>query len=296
VQQQVSFYSDGLKLAGVLWVPDDVQPGERRAGVVLVLGFGGVKEYTVPDVAQALMQAGYVALTFDYRGFGESEGPKWRLIPAEQIRDIRHATTFLANQAAVDPERLGIYGVSFGGGNATLAAGTDPRLKCLVSVGGVGNGEEWLRGQRRYWEWREFLKRLEQDRARRVLTGESEWVETYDIMVPDPATVETHKAWFETAPHRRYRLPLETGDAVMAHKPEDVAHQISPRPALWIHVEGDWLVPMEHSMRMYERAAEPKQLLLLPGLRHHDVYQGPSLAVVARHAVSWFETHLPARA
>lgn len=296
MQQRVTFYSDGLKLAGVLWLPDDREPDERRAGVVLALGFGGLKEYTVPEVAQLLMENGYVALTFDYRGFGESEGPRWRLIPAEQIRDIYHATTFLAAQESVDPDRLGIYGVSFGGGNAALATALDPRLKCLVSVGGVSDGEEWLRGQRRYWEWREFLKRLEVDRTRRVLTGESEWVETYDVMLPDPATVETHRRWFETAPHRRYRLPLETADAVIAHKPISMAHRISPRPAMWIHVEGDWLVPMEHSIRMYELASEPKKLVLLKGMRHHDVYQGDGLAVVAEHALNWFQTHLPARA
>jgi pimeloyl-ACP methyl ester carboxylesterase len=243
------------------------------------------------------MQAGYVALTFDYRGFGESEGPKWRLIPAEQMRDIWHATTFLAAQETVDPDRLGIYGTSFGGGNAALATATDPRLKCLVSVGGVSDGEAWLRDMRRYWEWREFLKRLEADRLRRVMTGESEWVETYDVMVPDPATVETHKGWFETAPHRRYQLLLETADAVIDHRPIASAHLIAPRPARWIHVEGDWLVPMEQSIRIYERAGEPKELILLPGgLRHHDVYQGPGLERVAGLAVDWFRTHLPSRA
>jgi fermentation-respiration switch protein FrsA (DUF1100 family) len=294
VEKQVSFYSDGLKLAGVLWVPDGLRAGERRAGIVLALGFGGLKEYTVPEVARALMQAGYVALTFDYRGFGESEGPKWYLIPAQQMRDISHATTFLSSQEMVESDRLGIYGTSFGGGNAALAIASDPRLKCLVSVGGVSDGEAWLREMRRYWEWREFLKRLEADRVRRVMTGQSEWVETYDIMVPDPATVETHKGWFETAPHRRYQLPLETGEAVIAHRPISAAHLIAPRPALWVHIEGDWLVPMEQSIRIYERAGEPKKLILLPGgLRHHDVYQGPALEQIAGLAVDWFQTHLP---
>ena len=296
MQEPVEFYSDGLKLAGRLWVPEDLAPGERRAGVVCVLGFGGLKEYTVPEVAQALIDHGYIALTFDYRGFGDSEGPKWRIIPAEQMRDIRNATTFLVSQEVVDSDRLGIYGVSFGGGNAAMAAGTDPRLKVMVSVGGVSDGEEWLRGQRRYYEWIEFLDRLEADRVKRVRTGESEWVDTYDIMQPDPATIETHKKWFETAPHRRYQLPLETGEAVIAHKPIEVVPNISPRPALWIHVEGDWLVPMEQSIKAFQMAGEPKKLILLKGYRHHDVYQGPGLDEAKGHAMEWFGTYLPPRA
>lgn len=242
------------------------------------------------------MERGYVALTFDYRGFGESEGAKRRLIPAEQVHDIHAATTFLSAQDVVDPARLAICGVSFGGGNAVMAAANDDRLRCVISVNGVADGEDWLRSLRPYWEWRALLRRIEADRVRRAVTGQSEWVDLYEIMVPDPATREAHRKTFAVAPERHHDLPLETAEAVIAHRPILVAHRVAPRPALWIHVEGDCLVPMEQSIRMYERAGEPKKLVLLPGgLRHHDVYQGAGFAEAGRLALGWLEQHVPVR-
>ncbi len=290
----VHFYSDGLQLSAVLWVPDDVQPAERRPGIVMACGFGGMKEFSVPGYARFFADRGCVALTFDYRGFGESEGPRWRLIPAEQVHDIWNATTFLAAQSEVDAQRLAVFGVSFGGGNAVAAAANDARLKCAISVNGVADGRDWLRGMRRYWEWRDLLERLEHDRQRRTLTGTSELVDMYEIMIPDPATLEAHTRSFATAPERRHDLPLETAEAVIAHRPIEVVGRLAPRAAMWVHVEADRLVPSEQSIRMYEAAGEPKRLLLLPGpLQHHDVYQGPVMEQVSAASLEWLARHLP---
>jgi len=63
----------------------------------------------LPQVATAFTEAGYVTLTFDYRGFGTSEGPRWRLIPMEEVEDIRNAITFLQSRPEVDKEKL-VYG------------------------------------------------------------------------------------------------------------------------------------------------------------------------------------------
>lgn len=219
MERRVDFFSDGLKLAAVLWLPEDLRPGEWRPGVVMAVGFGGEKAFSVPGFARLFMERGYVALTFDYRGFGESEGAKRRLIPAEQVHDIHAATTFLSAQDVVDPARLAICGVSFGGGNAVMAAANDDRLRCVISVNGVADGEDWLRSLRPYWEWRALLRRIEADRVRRAVTGQSEWVDLYEIMVPDPATREAHRKTFAVAPERHHDLPLETAEAVIAPGP-----------------------------------------------------------------------------
>lgn len=300
MEKRVSFYSEGLQLAGVIFIPDDYKPGQRRPGIVLCQGFSGIKDAFLPDVARRFMGAGYVGLTFDYRYFGESQGePRWRLLPQAQVQDIRNAITFLGQQPEVDPDAIGLYGTSFGGANVSYTAGIDQRVRCTVSTVGIGNGERWLRGLRRYWEWREFLKRLEEDRRARILTGRSEYVHTLEVMVPDPLTQEF---WDKTTPkaltlfpHLGTQITLESADAVMDFKPESVVDRIAPRPILWIHAAEDTLVPPEESQIMHERAREPKKLVILKGFTHWEVYRGEGFEQVMAHALEWYRRWLPVR-
>ncbi len=68
--QAVSFYSEGIRLSGDLFQPHGLEPGEQRAGMVLCHGYTGVRHLYLPDTAKALTAAGYVVLTFDYKGWG----------------------------------------------------------------------------------------------------------------------------------------------------------------------------------------------------------------------------------
>src|SRR3990172_12497741 len=114
MERRVEYYSQGAKVRGVLYLPDGAA-GRRLPGIVLCHGFTGIKELILPDYARRFAAAGYAALTFDYRGFGESEGPRWRLIPWEQVIDIRNAITLLPCQPEGDAQRIGLWGTSYGG-------------------------------------------------------------------------------------------------------------------------------------------------------------------------------------
>src|SRR6266849_8820404 len=151
-KRTVNFFSEGARLEGDLFLPSDLRPGERRPGIVLCHGFTGVRSLILEDYAKAFIEAGFVALTFDYRGFGGSEGTKWRLIPLEQIDDIRNAITFLQAQEEVDPERIGVWGTSFGGGHAPYVAGVDARVKVAVGQVGFADGERFINDVRSYGE------------------------------------------------------------------------------------------------------------------------------------------------
>ncbi len=141
-------------------------------------------------------------MTFDYRGFGESDGPRWRLIPLEQISDIRNALTVLQLQDGVLASNTGVYGTSFGGANVVYAAAIDQRVKCVVSVVGVGNGERWMRSLRRAYEWAGLLRQLEKDWKQRVLTDQSQIVDRLELMLTDPATKPRLRKYFKSSqPH-----------------------------------------------------------------------------------------------
>ncbi len=102
MKRPVSFYSEGMKLDGDLFLPDDIAAGEKRAGIVLCHGYTGVKDLYLPDNARVLNLAGYVVLTFDYKGWGKSEGPRTRLDPHGRVADVQAAMTFLGLQPEVD--------------------------------------------------------------------------------------------------------------------------------------------------------------------------------------------------
>lgn len=104
--QSVSFFSEGVRLAGDLFLPDNLGAGERRSAILLCHGYTGVRSLYLPDNARVLNEAGYVVLTFDYKGWGDSDGPKSRLAPYGRVADAQAALTFLAAQPMVDPARL----------------------------------------------------------------------------------------------------------------------------------------------------------------------------------------------
>src|SRR6476659_1944265 len=190
MERPVSFFSEGVKLAGDLFLPNDLRPGDRRAGIVLCHGYTGVRNLYLPDIARMLNGAGYVVLTFDYKGWGDSEGPPARLAPYSRVADVQAALSFLAAQPQADPDRLGIYGTSYGGATVVFVAAIDPRVKCTVPVVGIGNGARWMRSVRRPDEYHDLLERAAADRVKRALTGNSELADRNDVLLPDRQSAE----------------------------------------------------------------------------------------------------------
>jgi len=161
-KKAVTIYSDGIKMRGDLYRPKLASKDNRRPAVLFCAGTAGVKAGTPVQMAPYFLDAGFVFLAFDYRGWGESDGklipveaiPKpdekgevtmkvrvvrWQMDFADQVQDIRAAISFLAGEPCVDPERIGIIGTSYGGGLVTWVASVDPRVRCVVAqVPGMG--------------------------------------------------------------------------------------------------------------------------------------------------------------
>ena len=135
MKRAIEFYSEGFKLQGDVYVPDGLTAGETRSAILLCHGYTGVKDLYLPDNARVLNEAGYVVMTFDYKGWGESEGvaPN-RLVPYSRVADVQAAMTFLGLQPEVDEDRIGIYGTSYGGATVSWVGAVDKRAKVMVSV------------------------------------------------------------------------------------------------------------------------------------------------------------------
>src|SRR5204862_8015031 len=165
-------FSDGLRLSGILSAPDNSR-GSRFPGVVLVPGFMSTADAFFPGFAEELNAAGFVSLTMDFRGFGESEGVRGEVIPYLQIYDASNAISFLQSRPEVNPDKIAVLGVSLGGAEVAYIAARDRRVKCVASMVLVGHGERSVRRFRTEQQWETLMQKIREDRINRVLTGKS---------------------------------------------------------------------------------------------------------------------------
>src|SRR5215831_19129946 len=109
MEERVTFGSGGLKLAGVLHLPDRSGARERRPAFLILHGFGSSKD-SGGSVASARLftELGYAALRFDMRGCGQSEGVRGRVVCLEQVEDTLSALAFLATRPEIDADRIGV--------------------------------------------------------------------------------------------------------------------------------------------------------------------------------------------
>lgn len=289
-REDVSFFSGGTKVSA--WYFPGTGPG-RRPAIVFCPGFTGTKyaAFYTPYI-EALTRAGYAILILDYRGWGDSEGERGLLYPLMQVEDIRGGLTYLETREDVDADRLGLFGVSFGGANVSYVAGVDGRARCTVSVSGIADGAAWLQRMRREYEWVEFLDRVADDRRARVRGGTSPLVDpTEVIMIPTPERRQTTVKGNVPAGKTATTTPFACAEAIMNYRPVDVVHRIAPRAILWTCVERDAVVPPEHSEMMYTSAGEPKRLVRLRGATHYQAYLA-LFNMISGEALAWYAAHL----
>ena len=108
--EAVTFTSDGLKIVGDLYVPDDAVAGVSFPAIVLCHGFGGLRGFWFPHFARYFNRFGFVVLAFDHRNTGDSEGePRLHLDPQGQVADIRSAVSFLETRPEVSADAIAAF-------------------------------------------------------------------------------------------------------------------------------------------------------------------------------------------
>jgi uncharacterized protein len=269
-RRPVSFFSDGLRLDGDLYLPPDLRAGERRKAVIPLSGYQGLKGLQPARFARALVPLGYVCLAFDYRGFGHSEGHRGRLVPQEQVEDARAAISFMETVPEVDPGAISLIGWALGGGVAIVTAADDPRVRCVVAMNAIGDGERSVRFMHDEASFNALLDRVRADRRRRVIEGKSELVHPFDIVRLDSLTKEYVDAELYPEPGFGSEVSLESADLLFRFRPSDVVERIAPRPLLLVHGEDNRLHSVDESHALYAHAHEPKRLVLLEGSGHTD--------------------------
>ncbi|HEY1288963.1 MAG TPA: alpha/beta fold hydrolase [Burkholderiales bacterium] len=287
MEERVHWNSGGLKISGVAEFPEGMKRGERRAAILVLHGFGSNKDSPmVRSVTRIFTALGYVALRFDMRGCGESEGERGRVICLEQVADTRSAFDFLAGTDYVDPKRIAVFGHSFGAAVAVYAAGTDARIAACISSGGWGHGEKKFRKQHASPEaWQRFSAMMDEGRRRRE-RGERMMVPRYDIVPIRPGLRGN------LAAGSILEFPFEVVESMYAFTANEVVGKIAPRPLLLVHPADDSVTPTEQSIDLFAHAGQPTDLHLFAGVDHFLFSDdNPMVQAVVR---DWLKRYFPA--
>ena len=238
--------------------------------------------------ATYLNELGYATLLFDFRGCGLSDGERGRIICMEQVQDTQDAITFLRSRAGIASDCIALIGSSFGAAVAVYTGSVDQRVAAVVSNGGWGDGELKFRGQHGTPDaWQRFTDMLKSGPEHKAKTGTSQMVSRFDI-VPIPE-------------HLRKGLPagsimsfpVETAQSMFDFRPNDVVHQLGPRPLLLTHGARDTVTPTAGSIELFRRAAQPADLHLFADTDHFNTYDDPRIRGVMQ---PWLERYFPVKA
>ena len=296
MRQDIAFKtSDGTTLRGWHYLPDGAG---LFPTVVMAHGFSAVKEMYLDSYAEAFARAGFACVVYDNRNFGASDGePRQEIDPWQQVRDYSDAITFAAGLRQTNASRIGVWGSSYSGAHVLIVAAIDRRVKCVVSQVPAISGSQ---GFRRFIR-PDFLGALEaQFHADRIGRAAGEAPAMIPVVAADPTapsalpTADSYTWFTETAASRapswRNEVTLRTLEYGLGYEPGSYIGLISPTPLLLIVALKDHLAVSDLAIAAYERAYEPKKLVLLPG-GHFDAYiaefdqsSGP--------AVEWFRAHL----
>jgi fermentation-respiration switch protein FrsA (DUF1100 family) len=296
MQRDIEFSAEGVVLRGWLYVPNNAT-GSVPA-IVMAHGFSAVKEMYLDRYAEVFSAAGLAALVFDNRNFGASEGePRYEIDPWQQVRDYRHAITWLARQPRIDRERIGVWGSSYSGGHALVVAAIDRRVKCVVSQVPLISGSRNLARLVRADMAAALRAQFDADRDARFAGGAPATVPVVTSEINGAAALPTADSWQWFTETARTRAPawhnqvtLRTVEMLGEYEPGSYVERISPTPLLMVIADGDHLAVADEAFAAYNRALEPKRLVILKG-GHFDAYV-KAFDNSSGAARDWFVEHL----
>ena len=269
----------GITLAGDLYTDKNLDEGQTYPALVIGPPYGGVKEQGPGVYANELAQRGFVALAFDPSFMGESGGePRHVSSPDIFAENFSAGVDFLGTLPYVDRERIGAIGICGSGGFALSAAQTDARIKAVATsamydISGFANLMD-------HDQWNAAIKKLAAQRWADVDNGEPLYIPSFPKepadKVPEGLTGPAAE-FFEFYGLKRGHHPRALGgftvtsDMAMSNF-QSLNHiaMISPRPILFIN--GAISHSRMFSETAFGAAAEPKELYLVEGARHIDLY------------------------
>jgi dienelactone hydrolase len=284
--RQENVLSEGTRLTAELFSLESLA-GKKLPTIIMCHGWGGTAAALRPD-AVVFAQAGYLVVTFDYRGWGTSDGklilakpaPERRgkgrftaevmevreiVDPLDQTTDLLNVLHWVQKEPRCDTERIGLWGSSYSGGHVVYAAARDARVKATVSQVPALDSR--------------FV--VASEKARQQTLEEATKRTRGEIGYPEPGAQVIGK--LRGAPIR---------ERLMHYAPVEDADKAPGCAMLFIIAEKEELFDnKDHAIKAHARAKGPKKLVTIPGITHYGIYQ-KARPQAQKEAIAWFDTHL----
>jgi fermentation-respiration switch protein FrsA (DUF1100 family) len=303
MRSNVTFKSNGLKLASHLYLPDDYKKGEKRPAIVVSHPFGGVKEQTAGLYAKRLSEKGFITLAFDASYQGESEGePRFLEDPFARAEDIKSAVSFLEARDDVDEQKIGALGICASGGYVPYAAQTDRRIKAIATVSAADMGDLFRKGlpsSTHPGTSPESLDHLiEESNKARIEEAKGQPPSRQHIVPNTPEEVPKDAPTLYREGTDYYRTPraqhpnsknwflTKSIDQIVQYSSYDHVDMISPHPLLMI--AGTNADTRFYSEMAIDKAKDPRELFLVEGATHIDLYDKDKYVAPAVEKMSSF--------
>src|SRR5215470_7218826 len=284
--KEVHFYSEGIQCYGKIFTPKNFSSESKAPAVALAPDWGETAA-SIEKYAAHFASRGLVAMVIDYRGWGKSGGflqtvdevktddrlrfsqmtarvriRRKRLIPQQQILDIRNALYYLQGEPGVDRARVGVWGAGMAGGHAVIIAATDARVKAVVAQTPIIEGR---------------------DAPRKA------YAPTGDLLL-----AEQKRARAGYLPGARASIDVETRLALAEYHPFWYVEQIPQKTAaLFVIAEKDARVNNEtNAIAASKLLKGPADVTRVPGATHAQIDSGVAFETAADAAAEWFLKYL----
>jgi dienelactone hydrolase len=284
--QKRPIVSEGTRIGAELFSPQTSE-GKKLPTIIMCHGWGGEAKDLRSD-AVAFARAGYLVVTFDYRGWGASDA---RLVltspaasehhgqpftaevkevrevvdPLDQTTDLQNVIHWVQGEPHCDVDRIGLWGSSYSGGHVVYAAARDPRIKALVS---------------------------------QVPALDSRWIVATGVARQQTFAEATARARGERGypkPGERVIMGLRGApirERMMNYAPVEDVDKAPGCAMLFIIAEKEeYFDNKDHAIKAHDRAKGPKKLVTIPGITHYGIY-GPARPQAQKLAIAWYDEHL----
>ena len=298
MKRDVTFPSGPIQIAGHLHLPPGFDESRAYSAVVCVHPGSSVKEQTAGLYAARLAERGLVTLAFDASHWGESGGePRFLEDPPTRIEDIRCAVDFFTTLSFVDPSRVGVLGICAGGGYAVAAAMIEKRIRAVGTVVTPNGGRVFrARGAG------DALRAVAEQRTR-TARGEPPLVTTWIPNSPEELARsgegerDTSEAvdYYRTPrghhPRSSNQLSFESMARMIAFDPFHLVEELLDQPLQVVvgDVRGEF-GSYDAGHELHLRAPGPKDLLVVHGASHYDLYDRPEYVSQAVDRLGAFYT------
>lgn len=311
VSDKVAMYAVNFKtqynmtVAGHLFIPKELDRGKKHAAIIVGHPMGAVKEQSADVYASKLADNGFITLAIDLSFWGESEGePRNTVAPDIYAEDFSAAVDFLGTRQFVDREKIGVLGICGSGSFVISAAKIDPRMKAVATVSmydmGAANRDA-LNHSQTLEQRKQIIKDAAEQRYTEFLGGETKYT-SGTVHKLDENTHPIQREFFDfyrtprgeytpesSSPELTTHPTLSSNTKFMNFYPFNDIESISPRPMLFI--TGSVAHSREFSEDAYKKAAEPKELYIVPNAGHVDLYDKTDL-IPFEKLTGFFKTHL----